>query len=70
MFAGPLGEIESGVTFGVTPPIYATFCSPCRCLCRLGYFFSMPLVAPVPGVVAQQNAESSPQALQVCFSSV
>src|SRR5262249_3684893 len=34
------------------------------------YFFSIPLVAPLPGLVAQQKAESSPQAVQLCLSSV
>src|SRR6266508_2078290 len=36
-----------------------------------GYFFSfsIPLVAPLPGFVAQQKAESSPHALQLCLSS-
>jgi hypothetical protein len=63
------GEIESGVTFGVTPPVDAMFCPNSRCQCQPDYFFSMPLVAPLPGLVAQQKAESSPQALQLCLSS-
>src|SRR5262245_49853477 len=33
------------------------------------YFLSIPLVAPLPGFVAQQNTESSPQALQTCLTS-
>src|SRR5262245_941470 len=70
MSAGRLGEIESGVSFEVTPLPNAVLCSTARCQCRSGYFFSMPLVAPLPGLVAQQNAESSPQALQLCLSSV
>ena len=37
---------------------------------RLVYFFSMPFVEPLPGLVAQQKAESSPHALQLCLSSV
>src|SRR5436190_15676529 len=70
MSAGRVGEIESGATFGVTPPVDAMFSSNSRCQCQPDYFFSVPLVAPVPGLVAQQNAESSPQALQLCLSSV
>ena len=34
------------------------------------FSFSIPLVAPLPGFVAQQKAESSPHALQLCLSSV
>jgi len=29
---------------------------------KVRYFFSMPLVAPLTGLVAQQKAESSPHA--------
>src|SRR5713101_7492081 len=38
----------------------------------MSYFFSfsIPLVAPLPGFVAQQKAESSPHAPQLCFNSV
>ena len=37
-----------------------------------GYFFSfsIPFVGPLPGLVAQQKAESSPHALQECFRTV
>ena len=31
------------------------------------YFFSIPLVAPLPGLVAQQKPESAPHLLQVCL---
>ncbi len=34
------------------------------------YYFSMPLVRPLPGLVAQQKPESSPHAVQLCLSSV
>src|SRR5882672_9258713 len=34
-----------------------------------GYFFSMPLVVPAPGLVAQQKTESSPHFSQVCLTS-
>src|SRR5437870_4925775 len=33
------------------------------------YFFSMPLVNPLPGLVAQQKTESSPHFAQTCFTS-
>ena len=36
----------------------------------VSYYFSMPGVGPLPGLVAQQKAESSPQAAHVCLSSV
>src|SRR6185369_11366187 len=37
---------------------------------RESYFLSISWVAPLPGLVAQQKAESSPHALQLCLSSV
>lgn len=43
---------------GRTPPFAALDA-------KARYFFSIPLVAPVPGVVAQQKAESSPHLLHV-----
>ncbi len=36
---------------------------------RMLYFFSMPLVDPLPGLVAQQKTESSPHFSQTCFTS-
>src|SRR6266404_4293862 len=40
-----------------------------RICARPLYFFSMPLVAPSPGLGAQQKTDSSPHFSQLCFTS-
>lgn len=39
-------------------------------IARFSFHFSIPFVGALPGLVAQQKAELSPQAPQVCVTSL
>ena len=53
----------------VTPPGKETGVAGIVAARKMLYFFSMPLVDPLPGLVAQQKTESSPHFSQTCFTS-